>query len=86
MILTFTPAQQFSGMIDPVTSLEGIGARIGAVYPTTNFLTNARGVFSEPIAEYTMMMILAVVRRLPELLELQRERTWQPLLARGCPR
>ena len=28
------------------------------------------------------MMILAVVRRLPELLELQRERTWQPLPAR----
>ncbi len=45
-------------------------------------ITNARGVFSEPIAEYTMMMILAVVRRLPELLELQRERTWQPLPAR----
>lgn len=45
-------------------------------------ITNARGVFSEPIAEYTMMMILALVRRLPELLELQRERTWQPLPAR----
>jgi phosphoglycerate dehydrogenase-like enzyme len=45
-------------------------------------ITNARGVFSEPIAEYTMMMILAIVRRLPELMELQRERTWQPLPAR----
>jgi len=45
-------------------------------------ITNARGVFSEPIAEYTMMMVLAVVRRLPELFELQRERTWQPLPAR----
>ena len=45
-------------------------------------ITNARGVFSEPIAEYTLMMILSVVRRLPELFELQRERTWQPLPAR----
>ncbi len=45
-------------------------------------ITNARGVFSEPIAEYTMMMILSIVRRLPELMELQRERTWQPLPAR----
>jgi phosphoglycerate dehydrogenase-like enzyme len=45
-------------------------------------ITNARGVFSEPIAEYTLMMILSIVRRLPELLELQRERTWQPLPAR----
>jgi phosphoglycerate dehydrogenase-like enzyme len=42
-------------------------------------ITNARGVFSPPIAEYVLMMILAVSRRLPQLLELQRERTWQPL-------
>src|SRR5207253_5527743 len=41
--------------------------------------TNARGVFSGPIAEYVLMMILAVSRRLPQLLELQRERTWQPI-------
>jgi phosphoglycerate dehydrogenase-like enzyme len=42
-------------------------------------VTNARGVFSRPIAEYVLMMILAVSRRLPQLLELQHERTWQPL-------
>ncbi len=42
-------------------------------------ITNARGVFSRPIAEYVLMMILAVRRKLPALLELQRERTWQPL-------
>ena len=45
-------------------------------------MTNARGVFSRPIAEYVLMMILVISRRLPELLELQRERTWQPLEAR----
>ncbi len=43
-------------------------------------ITNARGVFSRPIAEYVVAVILAVTRRLPELLELQRERTWQPLV------
>jgi len=42
-------------------------------------VTNARGVFTQPIAEYVVMMILAIGRRLPQLLELQRERTWQPL-------
>ena len=42
-------------------------------------VTNARGVFSRPIAEYVLMMILSVSRRLPQLLELQAERTWQPL-------
>jgi phosphoglycerate dehydrogenase-like enzyme len=45
-------------------------------------VTNARGVFSRPIAEYVVMMCLAIARRLPQLLELQRERTWQPLEGR----
>jgi phosphoglycerate dehydrogenase-like enzyme len=45
-------------------------------------VTNARGVFSLPVAEYVVMMALAVSRRLPQLLELQRERTWQPLEGR----
>jgi phosphoglycerate dehydrogenase-like enzyme len=45
-------------------------------------VTNARGVFSRPIAEYVMMMCLVIARRLPQLLELQRERTWQPLRGR----
>lgn len=45
-------------------------------------ITNARGVFSRPIAEYVLLMILAISRRLPQLLELQEERTWQPLEAR----
>jgi phosphoglycerate dehydrogenase-like enzyme len=45
-------------------------------------VTNARGVFSRPIAEYVVMMLLAIARRLPQLLELHRERTWQPLPAR----
>ena len=45
-------------------------------------VTNARGVFSRPIAEHVLLMILAISRRLPQLLELQRERTWQPLEGR----
>jgi phosphoglycerate dehydrogenase-like enzyme len=45
-------------------------------------VTNARGVFSRPIAEHVLLMILAVSRHLPELMELQRERTWQPLEGR----
>jgi phosphoglycerate dehydrogenase-like enzyme len=44
-------------------------------------VTNGRGVFSVPIAEYVMTMILAICRRLPQLMELQRERTWQPIEA-----
>ena len=54
-------------------------ALTGAALDRGVVVTNARGVFSRPIAEYVLMMILAVSRRLPQLLELQRERTWQPL-------
>src|SRR5674476_900267 len=38
-------------------------------------VTNGLGVYDEPIAEYVMTMILAICRRLPQLLELGRERT-----------
>ena len=44
-------------------------------------VTNGRGVFNVPIAEYVMTMMLAICRRLPQLMELQRERTWQPIEA-----
>jgi ribosome-dependent ATPase len=46
-VLTMLPAGQFSGLIDPVSSLEGVGALIGRVFPTTHFLTISRGAFSK---------------------------------------
>ncbi len=49
VLLTMIPAQQYSGLVDPVSSLQGIGAWIGAVYPTTHFITIARGVFSKAL-------------------------------------
>ena len=48
-IATLIPAIQFSGMIDPVSSLEGMGALIGQIYPTTHFLTISRGTFSKAL-------------------------------------
>jgi ribosome-dependent ATPase len=48
-LLTLLPATQFSGMIDPVSSLNGAAAFIGHVYPTTHFLTIARGTFSKAL-------------------------------------
>ncbi|KAA9383899.1 ribosome-associated ATPase/putative transporter RbbA [Neorhizobium galegae] len=46
-LLTIIPAVQFAGMIDPVSSLQGIGALIGRIYPTTYFNIIARGTFSK---------------------------------------
>lgn len=48
-IITLIPAVQFSGMIDPVSSLEGIGRWVGNIYPTTHFLNIARGTFSKAL-------------------------------------
>ncbi|ARX83694.1 2-hydroxyacid dehydrogenase [Streptomyces alboflavus] len=39
-------------------------------------VTNARGVFDEPIAEYVAALVLAMAKDLPRTLDLQRERTW----------
>ena len=49
MIATLLPAVGFSGLINPVSSLEGGGAVIGAVYPTTYFLLISRGTFTKAL-------------------------------------
>lgn len=46
-VITLLPAVQFSGMIDPVSSLQGLGRLIGEIYPTTHFVTISRGTFSK---------------------------------------
>nr|WP_039876982.1 ribosome-associated ATPase/putative transporter RbbA [Herbaspirillum frisingense] len=50
MIGTIIPCVQFAGLLNPVSSLEGMGALIGQVYPAKHFLTISRGVFSKALA------------------------------------
>jgi phosphoglycerate dehydrogenase-like enzyme len=40
-------------------------------------VTNARGIFDQPIAEYVAALVLAVAKDLPRTLDFQRERTWR---------
>ncbi|OIJ86122.1 D-2-hydroxyacid dehydrogenase [Streptomyces monashensis] len=40
-------------------------------------VTNARGIFDQPIAEYVAALVLAVAKDLPRTLEHQRERAWR---------
>ncbi|MFI5975078.1 D-2-hydroxyacid dehydrogenase [Streptomyces sp. NPDC051452] len=40
-------------------------------------VTNARGIFDQPVAEYVAALVLAVAKDLPRTLEHQRERTWR---------
>ena len=46
-LLTLIPAVSYSGLIDPVSSLSGFGRVLGEVYPSTWFITAARGSFSK---------------------------------------
>jgi len=48
-LITLIPAVQYSGLTDPVSSLEGAGAMIGRIYPTTYFVTISRGAFSKAL-------------------------------------
>lgn len=49
VLVTIVPAVQFSGVIDPVSSLQGAGALIGQIYPATHFITISRGTFSKAL-------------------------------------
>lgn len=48
-VLTLIPVVSFSGMLDPVSSLEGGAAFIGKIYPATYFIIISRGTFSKAL-------------------------------------
>ena len=50
MIGTIIPATQFSGLLDPVSSLEGAGRVIGNIYPATYMVSISRGVFNKGLS------------------------------------
>ena len=67
MIGSMLPAIQFAGMINPVSSLEGVGRLIGEIYPATHYITISRGVFNKALgfadlqAVFVPMIAAAVV-------------------------
>ncbi|MBR1131528.1 ribosome-associated ATPase/putative transporter RbbA [Bradyrhizobium iriomotense] len=64
VLLTLIPAIQYSGLIDPVSSLQGLGALVGRLYPTTYFVTISRGTFSKGLAFDTLhndLLALAIM-------------------------
>lgn len=48
-LATIIPSTRFSGMIDPVSSLEGGARLVGEIFPTTHFLTISRGTFTKAL-------------------------------------
>ena len=68
---TILPAVQFSGLINPVSSLEGAGALIGNIFPTTHFVTICRGVFSKGLGFGDLTQpLLALTMAVPVILGL----------------
>jgi len=64
-IATLLPAIQFSGLFQPVSSMQGPGALIGQLYPTTHFITISRGVFNKALGltdlwPYFVPLLLAI--------------------------
>jgi ribosome-dependent ATPase len=57
-LATILPASQFSGMITPVTSLEGLAKVIGEIYPTTYYMIVSRGVFSKALSFNELQVML----------------------------
>ncbi|MBX9705003.1 MAG: ABC transporter permease, partial [Gammaproteobacteria bacterium] len=49
MIGTIIPCVQFAGLLNPVSTLEGVGAFVGKIYPASHFLTISRGVFNKAL-------------------------------------
>ncbi|WP_160119775.1 ribosome-associated ATPase/putative transporter RbbA [Rhodovarius lipocyclicus] len=66
-IMTMLPATQFSGLAEPVSSLQGMGAAVGQVFPTTFYLNIARGTFSKALGfadlrwDFVPLLVAAVV-------------------------
>jgi len=48
-VVTMIPAIHYSGLIEPVSSISGPGRLIGEVFPTSFFMTIARGAFSKAL-------------------------------------
>ena len=49
MIGTMIPATLFSGLTDPVSSLQGAARWLGEVYPATHMISISRGVFNKAL-------------------------------------
>ena len=62
-ILTLLPTINFSGLKDPVSSLEGVGAVIGTYFPVTYYINISRGIFSKAVdfmGLYNDLIVLAI--------------------------
>jgi ribosome-dependent ATPase len=54
-ILTILPTMQFSGLLQPVSTLEGNARLVGSIWPTTYYMHSSVGAFTKGIAPGLMI-------------------------------
>lgn len=70
-IITMVPTLNFSGLLDPISSLDGVAYFIGHIFPTSYYLTIARGTFSKGLSFHDLQMwFIPLIVTIPILLGL----------------
>lgn len=78
-IATLLPTVSFSGIKDPVSSLQGAGAVIGKIFPATYFVIISRGLFNKALRfsdlyrEYAVLTVSVLVITLLSILLLKKQ-------------
>ncbi|MEN5250125.1 ribosome-associated ATPase/putative transporter RbbA [Alcaligenes aquatilis] len=69
MIGTMLPAVQISGLLNPVSSMEGISRWVGEIYPATHMFNISRGVFNKALTFSDLQgALLALALAIPVVL------------------
>ena len=61
MLATMLPATQLCGMINPVSTQQGLARIIGTVYPTTYMLLISRGIFNKALGFKELLKPLLIL-------------------------
>lgn len=61
MLATMLPATQLCGMINPVSTQQGLARLIGTIYPTTYMLLISRGVFNKALGVRELLTPLLIM-------------------------
>lgn len=61
MMATMIPATQYSGMIHPVSSLEGLGRIVGLVHPASAMVIASRGAFGKALGFEALLPEIAAI-------------------------
>ncbi len=70
-LATVIPSSRFSGMTDPVSSLEGGARLVGEIFPATYFLAISRGTFSKALGFAELgVLLLPLALAIPVILGL----------------